>query len=335
MSRELIFIRIIFSIFLSCFLSIIFTKTIINKGSNRQVERNYIDAHKTKNGTISGGGKGFFLSTLIGFVFSSLFIQYDYKILSLLFVSTSFFLVGFVDDYYKKKSNSYKGLSGRLRIIIEIAILIYFVIILENSNLDLTTINIPIVNINVDIKYFYLLFLGVVLIGSGNAINLTDGLDGLASGLIMVAMAPFILLSLYKQEYLIAIYLSSLVGSLMGFLYYNFPPAKIFMGDSGSLYLGSVLGGAAIILRSEAILLVVGFIFVMEALSVIIQVVSFKTRRKRVFLMTPLHHHFEKKGIDEVRVVMGFYLVGIFLSVIGLIIEKIFWRYIMYLILGL
>jgi phospho-N-acetylmuramoyl-pentapeptide-transferase len=109
----------------------------------------------------------------------------------------------------------------------------------------------------------------------------------------------------------------------MGFLYFNFPPAKIFMGDCGSLYLGSVLGSVAIILRSEILLLIVGFLFFMEALSVIIQVVFFKITHKRIFLMTPIHHHFEKKGIDEVRVVMGFYLVGVFLSVLGLIIESL------------
>ena len=125
------------------------------------------------------------------------------------------------------------------------------------------------------------------------------------------------------KNYLIAIYLSSLVGSLMGFLYFNFPPAKIFMGDSGSLYLGSVLGSVAIILKSEMILFVVGFLFVLEAISVILQVGYFKLTHKRIFLMTPLHHHFEKKGIDEVRVVMGFYLVGVFLSVVALIIETI------------
>ena len=165
--------------------------------------------------------------------------------------------------------------------------------------------------------------LALVLIGSGNAINLTDGLDGLASGLTMIALSPFILLAIVSREYLIAIYLSSLVGALMGFLYFNFPPAKVFMGDCGSLFLGSVLGSVAIILRSEVILFITGLIFVMEAISVIIQVISFKTFKRRVFLMTPLHHHFEKKGVDEVRVVMGFYIVGVFLSVVGLIIEAL------------
>ena len=323
MSREIIFIRIVFSIIFSCFLSVVFTKRIISKGSNRQVERNYIDTHNVKNGTVSGGGKGFFLSTLIAFFTSSLFISYDYKIFALLFVSTMFFLVGYFDDYFKKKSNSYKGLSGKIRIILEIAIVIYFVVILKNSDLDLHRINIPILNTYIDIKYFFLVFLIIVLVGSSNSINLTDGLDGLAAGLTMIAIAPFILLSLYSKEYLIAIFLSSLVGSLMGFLYFNFPPAKIFMGDSGSLYLGSVIGSVAIILKSEIILLIVGLVFVIEALSVIIQVISFKTTGKRVFLMTPIHHHFEKKGVDEVRVVMGFYLVGIFLCVLALIIETL------------
>ena len=323
MSKEIIFIRIIFSIIISCLLSFIFTKCIIKKGSNRQSERNYIEAHKVKNGTVTGGGKGFFLSTLIGFLLSRLFTRYDYKILALLFSSLLFFLVGLVDDYSKKKSKSYNGLSVKIRIILEIVILIYFIVILKNTSIDLTSINIPIINLKINIRYIYLLFLALILIGSGNAINLTDGLDGLASGLVMIALAPFILLAIDSENYLIAIYLSSLVGSLMGFLYFNFPPAKIFMGDSGSLYLGSVLGSVAIILKSEMILFVVGFLFVLEAISVILQVGYFKLRHKRIFLMTPLHHHFEKKGVDEVRVVMGFYLVGVFLSVVALIIETI------------
>lgn len=323
MSRELIFLRIVASIIISCLTSILLTKWIINKGSNRQIERNYIETHIRKNGTISGGGKGFFLATLIGFAISTIFMEFDYKVWALLFASTSFFLVGLVDDYSKKKSKSYNGLSAKLRIIIEITILIYFIVILKNTSVNLTSLTIPIFDIEINIRYVYLLFLAIVLIGSGNAINLTDGLDGLASGLTMIAISPFILLSLNEGEYVIAIYLSSLVGAIMGFLYFNFPPAKIFMGDCGSLYLGSVLGSVAIILRNEFILLIVGLLFVLEAMSVIIQVVSFKSVGKRVFLMTPLHHHFEKKGIDEVRVVMGFYLVGVFLSVVALIIETV------------
>ena len=323
MAREIIFLRIIFSIVFSCILSIIFTKRIIKKGSNRQIERNYIEAHKLKEGTVSGGGKGFYFATLIGFAISSLFMKYDYKIMALLFVTLLFFLIGLIDDYSKNKMGSYKGLSAKLRIIIEITVFIYFIIILKNTALDLTYLHLPIFNININIRYVYLLLLALVLIGSGNAINLTDGLDGLASGLTMIALSPFILLAIVSREYLIAIYLSSLVGALMGFLYFNFPPAKVFMGDCGSLFLGSVLGSVAIILRSEVILFITGLIFVMEAISVIIQVISFKTFKRRVFFMTPLHHHFEKKGVDEVRVVMGFYIVGVFLSVVGLIIEAL------------
>ena len=139
----------------------------------------------------------------------------------------------------------------------------------------------------------------------------------------MIAISPFILLALLNKEYMIAIYLSSLIGALMAFLYFNFHPAKIFMGDCGSLYLGSVLGTISIILRNEVILFIAGFLFVLEAISVIIQVVYFKCKHKRIFLMTPLHHHFEKKGYNEVSVVMGFYLVGIFLSVFSIIVEVI------------
>lgn len=323
MYKQIIFIRILISILLSFLISFTLTKRIIKKSSNTQIEREYLDSHKVKNGTPSCGGKAFFISTLISFFITSIGMSYNYKILGLLFASFFFFIIGLIDDESKKRFKSYKGLSAKIRILLEIIILIYFVIILKNTPIDLKSIHIPLINYDLNIKYIYLLFLAIVLIGTSNSINLTDGLDGLASGLVMIAIAPFMLISLLNQEYLIALYLSSLIGSIMAFLYFNFHPAKIFMGDCGSLYLGAVLGASSIILRNEIVLFISGFLFVLEAISVIIQVIYFKLTRKRVFLMTPLHHHFEKKGYEEMRVVMGFYLVGIFLSVFSIIVEVI------------
>lgn len=323
MSREIIFFRIVISIIISFIISFFLLKQMLKNKRNTQIERNYLDTHLTKNGTTSGGGKAFFLSTNISFFISSLFMPFNYKIVALLFSGTMFFLIGLIDDESKRRFKSYNGLSARVRILLEVLVLIYLVLILKNTPIDLKTIHIPLLDYDLNIAPIYLLFLGVVLIGSSNSINLTDGLDGLASGLVMIAISPFILLSILSNEYVIAIYLSSLVGSLMAFLYFNFHPAKIFMGDCGSLYLGALLATVSIILRNEIILFISGFLFVLEALSVIIQVIYFKLTRKRIFLMTPIHHHFEKKGFDEVRVVMGFYLVGIFLSVFSIIVEVI------------
>lgn len=323
MSRQVIFIRILIAIILGFLISFTLTSKMIKKNKNRQIERQYLDTHIIKNGTTSSGGKAFFLSTNIAFLIASIGMPITYKVVGLLFATSMFFLIGLIDDESKNRFSSYKGLSARLRILLEIIILIYLIIILKNTPLDLKSIHIPLINYDLDIHYIYILFMGLVLIGSSNSINLTDGLDGLASGLVMIAISPFILLALMSYEYVIAIYLSALVGSIMAFLYFNFHPAKIFMGDCGSLYLGSVLGCVSIILRNEVILFISGFLFVLETLSVIIQVIYFKWKKKRVFLMTPLHHHFEKKGYHEMSVVMGFYLVGIFLSVFSIIVEVI------------
>ena len=139
----------------------------------------------------------------------------------------------------------------------------------------------------------------------------------------MIALTPFLLISLDTGNYQLTLLLVSIVGALIGFLFFNFHPAKIFMGDCGSLALGGVLGASSIVLDSEIILGVAGLVFVLEALSVIIQVSYYKMTHKRIFLMAPLHHHFEKKGYEEMKVVMGFYLVGVFLSVFSIIVEVI------------
>jgi len=175
----------------------------------------------------------------------------------------------------------------------------------------------------INTAYLFLPFFLIVLIGSANAINLSDGLDGLASGLSMIALTPFILISLNNGNYQLTLLLTSTIGALVGFLFFNFHPAKIFMGDCGSLALGALLGASSIILDSEIILLIAGVIFVLEAISVIIQVLYYKMTRKRIFLMAPLHHHFEKKGWAEWKVVMVFYLVGCFASILAIIIEVI------------
>ena len=163
----------------------------------------------------------------------------------------------------------------------------------------------------------------IVIIGSSNAINLSDGLDGLASGLSMIALTPFILISLHSGNYELTLFLICVIGALIGFLFFNFHPAKIFMGDCGSLALGSLIAITSIILNSEIILVVAGILFVLEAFSVILQVSYYKLTHKRIFLMAPLHHHFEKKGWQEWKVVMMFYLIGCFASLLAIIIEVI------------
>jgi phospho-N-acetylmuramoyl-pentapeptide-transferase len=153
-----------------------------------------------------------------------------------------------------------------------------------------------------------------------NAVNLTDGLDGLATGLMIVALAPFIIFAIVSKQYDIAMYAMALIGALAGFMYFNFHPARIFMGDCGSLSLGGILAVFAILTKQELLLIIVGGVFLIETLSVIIQVVSFKTRGKRVFKMAPIHHHFEMLGWNEQQVVISFWFVGFICGIIGVLL---------------
>ena len=320
------FFKLVGSLLVSFLLSIFFTKKVIeisNKKKATQIEREYLDNHIAKKGTPTMGGIGFVLSSVISFFLFNFNSSLGYSVLAVLLSYIGFFLIGFVDDYLKIKIKSYAGLSAKIRILLEIVLCMYVVLLLKEGGFTLDRLYLPLLNNFVETAYLFLPFFLIVLIGSANAINLSDGLDGLASGLSMIALTPFLLISLDTGNYQLTLLLVSIVGALIGFLFFNFHPAKIFMGDCGSLALGGVLGASSIVLDSEIILGVAGFVFVIEAISVIIQVSYYKMTHKRIFLMAPLHHHFEKKGWQEWKVVMVFYLVGCFASMLAIIIEVI------------
>ena len=320
------FFKLVGSLLVSFLLSIFFTKKVIeisNKKKASQIEREYLDNHIAKKGTPTMGGIGFVLSSVISFFLFNFNSSLSYSVLAVLLSYIGFFLIGFVDDYLKIKIKSYAGLSAKIRILLEIVLCMYVVLLLKEGGFTLDRLYLPLLNNFVETAYLFLPFFLIVLIGSANAINLSDGLDGLASGLSMIALTPFLLISLDTGNYQLTLLLVSIVGALIGFLFFNFHPAKIFMGDCGSLALGGVLGASSIVLDSEIILGVAGFVFVIEAISVIIQVSYYKMTHKRIFLMAPLHHHFEKKGWQEWKVVMVFYLVGCFASMLAIIIEVI------------
>ncbi len=320
------FFKLVGSLLVSFLLSIFFTKKIIeisNKKKASQIEREYLENHIAKKGTPTMGGIGFVLASVISFFLFNFNSSLSYSVLAVLLSYIGFFLIGFVDDYLKIKIKSYAGLSAKIRILLEIVLCMYVVLLLKEGGFTLDRLYLPLLNNFVETAYLFLPFFLIVLIGSANAINLSDGLDGLASGLSMIALTPFLLISLESGNYQLTLLLVSIVGALIGFLFFNFHPAKIFMGDCGSLALGGVLGASSIVLDSEIILGVAGFVFVLEALSVIIQVSYYKMTHKRIFLMAPLHHHFEKKGWQEWKVVMMFYLVGCFASMLAIIIEVI------------
>ena len=291
--------------------------------------------HLSKSGTTTMGGIIIIISLLLSTV---LWARLDnHFILWLIFATIFFGLIGFTDDYLKLVKKNPKGLSARKKIVFQsvfaLLIIIYLYFLPTNSQYA-TSLNIPYLKttfIELSLLYFVVIFF--FLLGSSNAVNLTDGLDGLATGniiIVAVTLAVFSYLigninisSYLKVPYIvgageISVFLMALFGSGLGFLWYNSYPAEIFMGDTGSLCLGGLLGLSAVFIKQELILLVVGGVFVAEALSVMIQVFVFKKTKKRVFKMAPLHHHFELGGLRETKVTIRFWIVGIILAIIAI-----------------
>ena len=292
-----------------------------------------------KVGTPTMGG----LLILIGILFGTLLwadLSNSY-IWTLLLVVTSFGFLGAIDDYLKIKRNNSIGISSWMKIFwqVIISLIAVFFLMKYGDNEHLRNLYFPFFkNLTLHLGLFFIPFAIFIIVGSSNAVNLTDGLDGLATVPVMLVALSFTLIcyvvgntvfSEYLQIPYIAnvgetsIFCGSIVGSCLGFLWYNAPPAKIFMGDTGSLSLGGSLGAVSVITKHEIVLGIIGGLFVLETASVIIQVISFKLTGKRVFMMAPLHHHFEKKGWAESTVVIRFWIISIILALIGLATLKL------------
>jgi len=292
-----------------------------------------------KIGTPTMGG----LLILIGILFGTLLWAdlNNYYVWILLMVSTTFGLLGFADDYLKIKHNNSRGISSGLKFFFQIilSLIVIFLLMKFGDSNHLKNLYFPFFkNLVLHLGLFFIPFALFIIVGSSNAVNLTDGLDGLATVPVMLVALSFTLIcyvvgntvfSEYLQISYIAdvgeasIFCGSIVGSCLGFLWFNAPPAKIFMGDTGSLSLGGSLGVVSIISKHEIVLAIVGGLFVLETVSVVVQVVSFKLTGKRVFMMAPLHHHFEKKGWAESTVVIRFWIISIILALIGLATLKL------------
>ena len=285
----------------------------------------YVDGHRTKSGTPTMGGLIFIIPTFLTTLFLLVTgkIEYSVNLLIVLFVFLSYGLIGFIDDYVSIKHDTNVGLTVYQKLLLQFIIaLVFYVLFLQFSNGD-SVLRITLLNIELKLGWFYGLFILILLVGFSNAVNLTDGLDGLAGGLSAISFLAFGLLSwgsYWIEGYQgMGIFCFILVGSLMGFLVFNSHPAKIFMGDMGSLSLGATLATIAILTSHELSLFLVGGVFVIETLSVIIQIMSVLVFNKRVFLMTPIHHHFEKLGWSETDIVKAFWVVGFVLGLMALI----------------
>ena len=278
------------------------------------------EAHRKKEGTPTIGGLIFIIPTLVATIGLAILgkIPYTANLGIVLLVFIGYACIGFLDDFLSIRRGKNEGLTTYQKLIMQVLIAIgFFYIYMRNGGQ--TSWVVGTLHIDLEMGWLYGLFILFVLVGASNAVNLTDGLDGLAGGLSAIAFIAFSLISLMVGFEDIGIFSLILVGSLLGYLIYNTHPAKVIMGDTGSLALGSAMGAIAILTHRELTLLVVAGVFVIETLSVILQTFWVQIFHKKLFLMTPIHHHFEKLGWDENDIVKLFWVAGLLLAMAGII----------------
>ncbi len=328
--------RTIYAILTALLISFVIGPWLIEKLRTFQIQqviRKDVPArHLVKNGTPTMGGSLILMAVLIPTLFwSDLTSGYIWIVL---LTTLGFGVLGFLDDYKKIRDKNGIGIRARYKFPIQMAMgLVASLILFSTIDHDSRLIFPFFKKITPDLGNWYILFSALVIVGSANAVNLTDGLDGLAIGPYLIASATFMLFCYLAGNFRFAAYLQipfvrgsaeltilcgALVGSSLGFLWYNTYPAQVFMGDMGSLSLGAALGTIAVVTKQEFLLVIVGGIFVMEVLSVMIQVISYRLRGKRVFRMAPIHHHFELKGWAEPKIIVRFWIIGIILGLVAI-----------------
>ncbi|MFD1031067.1 phospho-N-acetylmuramoyl-pentapeptide-transferase [Metaplanococcus flavidus] len=279
------------------------------------------ESHMKKTGTPTMGGLVFLISIILTALavafFTDLLVT---ELMILLLVLFGYGLIGFLDDFIKVVLKRNLGLTSLQKLIAQIVIAVISFFLLGMIDFD-TGLVIPFTTISIELSVLYVLFIIFWLVGFSNAVNLTDGLDGLVAGTASIAFAAFGVLAIRQDQAAIALFTFIVAGALIGFLIFNKYPAKVFMGDTGSLALGGALAMVSILLKQELLLLLIGIVFVIETASVILQVGSFKLRKKRIFKMSPIHHHFELSGWSEWKVVTVFWLVGLIAAVIAVLLE--------------
>ena len=339
---EYITLRVIFSIITALLISLLLGPYIINKFSTNNLSEVIRDdgpsSHFSKSGTPTMGGLLILSSmTITTLLWANLENKY---ILYLIFITLSFGIIGFLDDYKKLKGNK-NGMCAKEKFVLQIITAGILSLIMFNNieTIQEQQFIIPFFkHIVFDLGLFFIPLTILVIVSTSNAVNLTDGLDGLAIMPIVLVSGAFgifaylggninfseyLIIPYIKDSGEITIFIGAIVGSGLGFLWFNTYPAQVFMGDVGALALGAAIGLMAVIVRQEVVLVIMGGIFVLEALSVIVQVLSFRYRKKRVFLMAPFHHHFEKKGWAEPKIVVRFWIISFILILIGLATLKL------------
>lgn len=333
--------RTMCALLMSMIISFLLYPTFIRKSKYAQPIRNDgPESHiKTKKNTPTMGGAIIITSSIISsLIFGNIANKY---LLALICLTFMYGMLGFLDDYFKIKYKNSKGVSGKRKLIFQILVAFafsYFIETLRSPNIA-GHLTFPFLkNVTIESGIFLIIFTTFVIVGSSNAVNLTDGLDGLATfpsmlTVLCLGIISYIVGHVVFSNYLQIIYIAcaselcifcgAMFGACLGFLWYNAPPAMIFMGDIGSLAIGGALGGISVIIKHEFVLAIIGGLFVIEAISVMLQVCYFKLTGKRIFLMAPIHHHFEKKGWTESTVVIRFWIISFVFALIGLSTLKI------------
>ncbi|MGB2599350.1 MAG: phospho-N-acetylmuramoyl-pentapeptide-transferase [Candidatus Omnitrophota bacterium] len=303
----------------------------------RQHVDDIYDLHKHKEGTPTMGGAMIIVSVLISTI---LWARLDNDFIILVLGGMVWMgIIGFIDDYLKLKTKSPKGVHAMTKIVGQVSLaLIVGLFVLRNSAIGTDLYLRFLKNAVANLGVFYILFILLVIVGTSNAVNLTDGLDGLAIGCVVFvaltyAVVSYVTGNAVASKYLNVFYLSgsgeltcfcaALAGAGLGFLWFNGPPASIFMGDTGALSLGGAIGIVSVLIKKEALLLIAGGIFAVEALSVILQVLFFKLGKKRLFLMTPIHHHFQIKGLAESKITVRFWIIAALLALLSMTTLKV------------
>ncbi|MCM3123405.1 phospho-N-acetylmuramoyl-pentapeptide-transferase [Mesobacillus sp. AQ2] len=321
MLEQVIFFTILMGFLITVLLSPVFIPFLRRLKFGQSIREEGPKSHQKKTGTPTMGGVMILISiTITTLVMTGKFSQPSVETYLLLFVTLGFGLLGFMDDFIKVVMKRNLGLTSKQKLLGQIIISVIFFFIFNQSEFS-TVVSIPLTDLSFDLGWGYALFIIFWMVGFSNAVNLTDGLDGLVSGTAAIAFGAFAVLAWNQSQYELSIFSVAVVGAVLGFLVFNAHPAKVFMGDTGSLALGGAIATVAILAKLEIILIIIGGIFVIETLSVILQVISFKTTGKRIFRMSPLHHHYELIGWSEWRVVVTFWTVGLLFAILGIYIE--------------
>jgi phospho-N-acetylmuramoyl-pentapeptide-transferase len=296
------------------FLSPKFIEFLRRREFGQQIREEGPEGHHQKAGTPTMGGVIIFLAISIPFLILS---SYDWRSVGVFGAALACALLGFADDYIKLVRRRSLGLQGRTKLIVTIAISLGLWYIASHEAHLASTLRLRFVDYQIDLGPFYPVLIYLVVAGTTSAVNLTDGLDGLAAGCTAIVLLAYIGITFVATDYDLAMLAGCVVGACVGFLWFNAFPATIFMGDTGALGLGGAIAGLAVMTKTEVLLILLGGIFVIEALSVVIQVVSFQTTRRRVFLMAPIHHHFELRAWSETKIILRFWIVAAICAAIG------------------